>query len=60
MPMNRNDDKVVIARVDRAGVQTKFICEKPLSASDELIGIVCSIPCIICSMGFGVLRGSDT
>ena len=60
MPMNSSDDKVVIARVDRAGVQTMFICKKPLSASDRLIGIVCSTPCIICSIGFGVLRGSDT
>ena len=59
MPMNNSDDKVVTVRLDRAGVQTKFICKKPLSASDELIGIVRSIPCIICSMGFGVFRGSD-
>ena len=44
MLMKISDDKVGTARADKAGVQTRFICKKPLSASEELIGIIYSIP----------------
>ena len=69
MHMKRSDDKVVTARVDRNGVQTRLICEKPLSASfslfqplsasEEIIEIVCSISCNRFAMGIVVFRGSE-